>query len=141
MTHLIIPRVMAKIMIPFILLYAFYVQFHGDYSPGGGFQAGVIFAAAVILYTLIFHVKEAERAVRPTAVRVIGALGLLLYAGVGVVTLFLGGDYLEYGVLDDHDPVHGQHLGILLVELGVGICVAAIMISIFYAFVDLLRTE
>jgi multicomponent Na+:H+ antiporter subunit B len=141
MSHLIIPRVMAKVMIPFILLYALYVQFHGDYSPGGGFQAGVIFAAAVILYTLIFRVKEAERAVRPAAVRVIGALGLLLYAGVGVVTLFLGGDYLEYGVLDGHDPVHGQHLGILLVELGVGICVAAVMISVFYAFVDLLRAK
>jgi multicomponent Na+:H+ antiporter subunit B len=140
MNHLIVPRVMAKIMIPFILLYAFYVQFHGDYSPGGGFQAGVIFAAAVILYTLIFRVAEAERAVRPSAVRVIGALGLLLYAGVGVVTLFKGGAYLEYGVLK-HDPVHGQHLGILLVELGVGVCVAAIMISIFYAFVDFLRAQ
>jgi multicomponent Na+:H+ antiporter subunit B len=140
MNHLIVPRVMAKIMIPFILLYAFYVQFHGDYSPGGGFQAGVIFAAAVILYTLIFRVAEAERAVRPSAVRVIGALGLLLYAGVGVVTLFKGGAYLEYGVLE-HDPVHGQHLGILLVELGVGVCVAAIMISIFYAFVDFLRAQ
>ena len=141
MSHLIIPRVMAKVMIPFILLYAFYVQFHGDYSPGGGFQAGVIFAAAVVLYTLIFRVAEAERAVPPTVTRIVGAIGLLIYAGVGVVTMMLGGRYLEYGALDSHDPVHGQHVGILLVELGVGVCVAAIMISIFYAFTDLLRSE
>ena len=138
MSHLLIPRVMAKIMIPFIMLYAFYVQFHGDYSPGGGFQAGVILAAAVVLYTLIFRVAAAERAIPPRVVRVIGALGLLLYSGVGVVTMLMGGRYLGYDVLR-HDPVHGQHLGILLVELGVGICVAAIMIAIFFAFTDLLR--
>jgi multicomponent Na+:H+ antiporter subunit B len=138
--HLIVPRVMTKLMIPYILLYALYVQFHGDYSPGGGFQAGVIFAAAVVLYTLIFRVAEAERAVPPRAVRTVAALGLLLYAGVGVVTMLLGGNYLEYGVLR-HDPVYGQHLGILLVELGVGIGVAAVMIAIFYAFVDLMRAR
>jgi multicomponent Na+:H+ antiporter subunit B len=132
--------VIGKIAIPFILLYALYVQFHGDYSPGGGFQAGVIFAAALVLYTLIFRIAAAERAVSPVAVRLLGAGGLLLYASVGVVTLFKGGDFLAYNVLR-HDPVHGQHLGILLVELGVGICVASIMIAIFYAFVDLLRAE
>ena len=140
MSHLIVPRVMTKLMIPYILLYALYVQFHGDYSPGGGFQAGVIFAAAVVLYTLIFRVAEAERAIPPRAVRIIAALGLLLYAGVGVATMLMGGDYLEYGVLR-HDPIHGQHLGILLVELGVGIGVAAVMIAIFYAFVDLMRAR
>lgn len=140
MSHLIVPRVMTKLMIPYILLYALYVQFHGDYSPGGGFQAGVIFAAAVVLYTLIFRVAEAERAIPPQAVRIIAALGLLLYAGVGVATMLMGGDYLEYGVLR-HDPIHGQHLGILLVELGVGIGVAAVMIAIFYAFVDLMRAR
>jgi len=139
-SHLIVPRVMTKLMIPYILLYALYVQFHGDYSPGGGFQAGVIFAAAVVLYTLIFRVAEAERAIPPRAVRIIAALGLLLYAGVGVATMLMGGDYLEYGVLR-HDPIHGQHLGILLVELGVGIGVAAVMIAIFYAFVDLMRAR
>ena len=86
MNHLVVPRVVAKLMIPYILLYALYVQFHGDYSPGGGFQAGVIFASAVILYTLIFRIAEAERAVPPRVARHLAVVGLLLYAGVGVVT-------------------------------------------------------
>jgi multicomponent Na+:H+ antiporter subunit B len=61
------------------------------------------------------------------------ALGVLLYAGIGVVGLLLGGNYLNYSVLA-HDPVHGQHLGILLIEFGVGTTVAAVMIMIFYCF-------
>ena len=138
MNHLLVPRVMTKLITPYILLYALYVQFHGDYSPGGGFQAGVIFAAAIILYTLIFRIAEAERAIPPRVARVAAVAGLLLYAGVGVVTMMKGGRYLEYGVLA-HEFTEGQHLGILLVELGVGVCVAAVMITIFYSFVDLLR--
>ncbi len=62
------------------------------------------------------------------------ALGTLLYGGVGVVSMIMGGEFLHYGVLDHHNSVHGQHLGILLVELGVGITVAFVMVAIFYAF-------
>ena len=62
-------RVVAKLLIPYILLYAFYVQWHGDYGPGGGFQAGVIFAAGIILYALIFGLQAAESAIRPQQVR------------------------------------------------------------------------
>ena len=58
---------------------------------------------------------------------------MLLYGGVGVTTILLGGNFLDYGVLA-HDPVHGQHLGILLVELGVGITVTAVMTMIFFMF-------
>jgi len=127
-------RVIAKMLIPYLLLFALYVQFHGDYGPGGGFQAGVIFAAAFILYALIFGLESARRIVRPAALEGLLALGVLIYAGTGVVTMLRGGNFLEYGALNHHDPVHGQHLGILLVELGVGITVAAVMISIFFAF-------
>lgn len=130
----IIPRVITKIFIPFIMLFALYVQFHGDFGPGGGFQAGVIFAAAIVLYTLIFGIKAAERVVPPRVVEVLSALGVLIYAGTGVASMFLGGEFLNYNVLDAHDPVHGQHLGIILVELGVGITVAGVMICIFYMF-------
>ena len=134
MKHHTILRVVAKLLLPYILLFALYVQFHGDYGPGGGFQAGVIFAAGIILYAIVFGQQEARRVVTPNTVRTLTAAGVLLYAGVGVVTMFLGGRFLEYGVLDSHDPVHGQHLGILLIELGVGITVASVMISIFYSF-------
>ena len=134
----VVPRVVAKLLIPYILLYALYVQWHGDYSPGGGFQAGVIFAAAVILYALIFDLADAQRAVRPWVVNLLVPLGLLLYIGVGIVTILKGGVFLEYGVLE-HDPVHGQHLGILLVELGVGTTVAGVMLTVFYGFGEVVR--
>ncbi|RLA36290.1 MAG: Na(+)/H(+) antiporter subunit B [Gammaproteobacteria bacterium] len=133
MTHHVVLRVVAKLIIPLILLFALYVQFHGDYGPGGGFQAGVIFSAALILYALVFGLDSAQRAVPTTAVRVLMALGVLLYGGVGITSMLLGGNFLEYDVFAA-EPAAGQHLGILLVELGVGITVSTTMLAIFYAF-------
>ncbi|MDG4582818.1 MAG: Na(+)/H(+) antiporter subunit B [Candidatus Competibacter sp.] len=129
-----IPRLITKLLLPLILLFALYVQFHGDFGPGGGFQAGVIFAAGFVLYALVYGLDNARRIMPPWLLRIGVSLGVLIYAGVGVAGMLLGGAFLDYGVLDPHDPAHGQHLGILLVELGVGITVAAVMISIFYAF-------
>ena len=126
-------RVAGKLLIPFIMLFALYVQFHGDFGPGGGFQAGVIFGAALILYGLLFGVERLEQVVRPDAVRVLAGSGLLLYALVGVYGLLSGGNYLDYNVLAENVLV-GQHLGILLIELGVGTTVAAVMIMLFCAF-------
>jgi multicomponent Na+:H+ antiporter subunit B len=128
-------RIVAKLLVPMILLFALYVQFHGDFGPGGGFQAGVIFAVGFILYAMIFGVAAARDIARPAIVRSAIALGVLLYAGVGVASLLLGSNYLDYSPLA-HDPAHGQHVGILLVELGVGITVAAVMIAIFFTFAD-----
>jgi len=130
----IVLRVVGKALVPFILLFALYVQFHGDYGPGGGFQAGVIFAAGLILHALIFGLDALRRAVPQVVVEIGIALGTLLYGGVGVASMIMGGQFLHYGVLNHHDPIHGQHLGILLVELGVGITVAFVMVAIFYAF-------
>jgi len=131
--HHVVLRVIAKMIIPVIMLFALYVQFHGDYSPGGGFQAGVIFAASIILYALVFGLEAAERAAPPAVLRVLSVSGVLIYGGVGVVTMFLGGNFLDYNVLA-HDPRHGQHLGILLVELGVGLTVASTMLIIYFSF-------
>jgi multicomponent Na+:H+ antiporter subunit B len=128
-------RIAAKLLVPLILLFALYVQFHGDFGPGGGFQAGVIFGVGFILYGLVFGAAAIRRILPAAVIRSGIALGVLLYAGVGVAGLLLGGNYLEYSVLA-HDTVHGQHLGILLVELGVGITVAAVMVAIFLAFAD-----
>jgi multicomponent Na+:H+ antiporter subunit B len=130
----IVLRVVGKALVPFILLFALYVQFHGDYGPGGGFQAGVIFAAGLILHALIFGLDELRRAIPLVIVEIGIALGTLLYGGVGIASMMLGSEFLDYGALDRHAPVHGQHLGILLVELGVGITVTFVMVAIFYAF-------
>ncbi len=126
-------RVTTKLLMPFILLFALYVQFHGDFGPGGGFQAGVIFGAGFILYALVYGIESARRVAPAGALRVLISAGLLLYIGVGYAGLALGGNFLDYGVLA-HEPAHGQHLGIFLVELGVGITVAATMVTVFFNF-------
>ena len=134
MREKVVLRVVARGFVPFVVLFGLYVQFHGDFGPGGGFQAGVIVASGLILYSMIFGLEAVSRVV-PAAWAEVGACsGVLLYGGVGVASLFLGGNFLDYSVLDSHDPVHGQHLGILLVELGVGLTVASVMLSFYYAF-------
>ena len=129
----LILRVVAKLLMPFMLLFALYVQFHGDFGPGGGFQAGVIAAAAIIFYAIIFGLAAGRRLVPDWLVEKMLAAGVLLYAGVGLAGLFLGGNYLDYFVLD-HDPVHGQHRGIFWVEAGVALTVSGVMLELFYMF-------
>jgi multicomponent Na+:H+ antiporter subunit B len=129
----IILRIVSKLLIPLIILFALYVQFHGDFSPGGGFQAGVIFSAAFILYTLIFGIDTAEEVVPERVLRWIASLGVLLYAGTGFAALLMGGEFLNYSVLS-MDAVTGQHIGIILIELGVGMTVSSIMLLIFFTF-------
>ncbi len=126
-------RVGTKLLLPFILVFALYVQFHGDYGPGGGFQAGVIAAAMVILYAVTFGLEAAKRAMPPVLVETLIGLGVFLYAGVGIASMLMGGEFLNYSVLEE-DPVAGQLLGILLVELGVFITVFATMTAVFYSF-------
>ncbi len=140
LTRTSILRVVSKLLIPPILLFALYVQFHGDFGPGGGFQAGVIFASAFILYALIFGVDNARKVAPAWMTRIMLAAGVLLYAGVGVVAMLLGGDYLDYSMLSD-DAHAGQHLGITLIEFGVGTTVAGAMITIFLIFDGHLRAE
>jgi multicomponent Na+:H+ antiporter subunit B len=131
----LILRVVAKLLIPFILLFALYVQFHGDFGPGGGFQAGVIIAAGVIFYALIYGLADARKVVPEPLVESMMAIGVLIYGGVGVVGLLLGGQFLEYFVLDPV-PAHGQERGIFWVEVGVAITVSGVMLKIFYMFAD-----
>jgi len=132
--HLIL-RIVSKMLIPFILMFAFYVQFHGDFGPGGGFQAGVIFASAIFLYTMLFGMNTARRVINQAFIQILAATGVLLYGSVGVVSLLNGKSFFDYSALAS-DPIAGQHLGILLIELGVGITVAAVMIIIFFNFAD-----
>lgn len=141
-----IVREVTNFMIPPILLFALYVQFHGEYSPGGGFQAGVVFAAGIIAHALVHGVERTQRIVTPGVVRTLVSAGLLLYIAVGFATMLLGGNFLEYDALLAHGEghggghggeahnTHGQHLGILIIELGVGITVTAVMLAIFYGY-------
>lgn len=126
-------RVVSKFILPWVLVFGVYVQFHGDYGAGGGFQAGVIIAAAFILYGLIFGLQSVERLVPLKLVETLIPLGVLIYVGVGLAGFFTGEAFLDYSGLNE-DPVLGQEWGIFLVELGVGVAVASTMLALFYVF-------
>lgn len=135
MKYDVILRVGSKLLLPFILLFAFYVQFHGDYGPGGGFQAGVMAAGMLILYAIVFGNEALQRVAPRGFVDRCVPIGALLFASVGLVGPYFGKRYLDYSPLAD-DIIHAREWGILLVELGVLITVAATMTAIFYAFTE-----
>ena len=131
--HHLIPQVVGRLLIPFIMLFGLYVQFHGEYGPGGGFQAGAIIATGVILYALLEGEAEALRAIPRSVLLGLVVGGALLYGAVGVICMLLGGAFLDYSVLAE-DPVLGQQMGIIAIEAGVGMAVCGALLSIFHAF-------
>jgi len=135
MKHNLVLRFITKYLFPVIALFALYVQFHGDYGPGGGFQAGIILSVAFILYAMVFGIDMLEQVLPLGLLRILASTGVLIYAGTGVATLLMGGNFLDYDILSLH-PIQGQHIGIMVIELGVGITVSAVMLIIFYAFTD-----
>ena len=139
MNEHVVLRVVTKALIPFILLFGLYVQTHGDFGPGGGFQAGVIFASGFILYGLIFGIGAVRRVFPSRLLLSLTALGVLIFAGVGVVSLVMGGNFLEYAALAN-DPAFGNHIGIWLVELGIGVTVSSVMVIVFVSFADFRAT-
>ena len=131
--HHLIPQVVGRLLLPFIILFGLYVQFHGEYGPGGGFQAGAIIATGLILHALLEGEQAALRSVPAAAMQLLVVAGASLYGAVGVVCMMLGGSFLDYSVLHP-DPVTGRQLGIIVIELGVGMAVCGALLSIFHAF-------
>jgi multicomponent Na+:H+ antiporter subunit B len=129
----IIIKTICRILVPFMQVYALYVIMHGHYSPGGGFQGGVILAASFILLIIANGLEEGRRQISLKTLTVLASVGLLIYAGIGTVALLLGGNYLDYGKLPL--PLASipavRAMGILGIEIGVGIGVMAIMTTIF----------
>lgn len=132
--HHLILRVVTKLLVGAIMLFALYVQFHGDFSPGGGFQAGVIMAVAFIIYGIVFGLRTVKQVFPEWLVHKLISVGVLIYAGTGVYSMILGYDFLDYGAFTPEHPSHGQHWGLLIVEFGVGVTVTAVMVAIYYAF-------
>jgi len=136
MKHHIILKIVTKLLIPLILLFGLYVQFHGDFSAGGGFQAGVIFAAGFILYNIVFGLDNGRSILSSNTAKSLMAIGVILYIVVGFLGILLGGNFLEYNDLSS-TPIRGQLLGVFLVELGVGLTVSNVMVLVFYSFNDI----
>ena len=131
--HHLVPQVVGRLLIPFIVLFGLYVQFHGEYGPGGGFQAGAIIATGLILHALLEGEAAALRSIPRGVLLGMVAGGALLYTLVGVAGIALGGNFLDYSVLSEN-PVKGQQIGILAIEAGVGVTVCGALLSIFHAF-------
>lgn len=133
----IIKKTVSKFLIPFIQLFGLYVIIHGEVGAGGGFQGGVLLGVSIIVYSLVFGLKEARKRISITTKDLLVSGGALIYSGIGVLALFLGGNYLQYNVLLP-DPKFASIIGILGIEIGVGITVAAVMITLFY---ETVRTD
>jgi len=128
----VIRRVISRLFIPFIQLYGLYVIAHGELGPGGGFQGGVILGASIILYAIVFGMEEGRKRISQKVSDLLNSTGVLIYAGIGVLCLLAGGAFLEYTALPLGTPKLASHLGIYGIEIGVGITVAAVMITIFF---------
>ena len=128
-------KTVCRILVPFIQMFGLYVIMHGHSSPGGGFQGGVILGSSFILLSLAYGIDEVKRRFSLAWLTVLTSFGVFLYAGIGVLCLVLGANFLDYGVLPVVEP---RSIGMLGIEIGVGITVMAAVISIFH---DLITFE
>jgi len=132
--HDLIIKTICRILIPFIQLFSLYVVAHGDFSPGGGFQGGVMFGATLVLMAISFDLRTVLDRVGEKMLALLAACGVILYGGIGVLCMLLGGEFLDYGELARILPVHAEEaraLGMIGVEVGVGIAVTAVMAIIY----------
>ena len=128
----LIVKTVCRRLVPFIQLFGLYVVIHGHTSPGGGFQGGVILGASFILLAIAYGIEEMRRRFSLTALTVFTSTGVFLFAGIGVLCVLLGGNFLDYSMLPGAEP---RSLGMLGIEVGVGITVMAAMVSIFYELI------
>lgn len=131
----IIVKTLARLLMPFIIAYALYVVTHGHYSPGGGFQGGVILAAGFVLLVISHGMEKTKKYMTEKLAYIIGCIGVCIYGGIGFLCILLGGNFLDYGRLTKILPVseaQSRSLGILGVEMGVALAVMAVMCTIFF---------
>lgn len=131
----IILKTIISFIIPYALLYAFYIQINGEVSPGGGFQAGVIFASGVIAFDLLYGIKQTQQLLTTEILTTGGVIGVMIYAGTGVISLIFNDNYLNYSSISSNS-ITGQHTGIFMIELGVGLTVASVMCLIYSLLQD-----
>jgi len=130
----VIIQSISRYLTPLILLFGLYVIAHGHYSPGGGFQGGCILGASFILIMIAYDIDAVKKMMSEKMNTVLTGVGVLIYAGIGLLCLLLGANYLDYGILHKIlpvDPIKARALGTFGIEIGVGLTVMAVMVSIF----------
>lgn len=128
-------KTVVSFIIPYLILYAIYIQLNGEVSPGGGFQAGVIFASGIIAFDLLNGSKKTHEIFSEKALIICGIFGVLIYASTGLVSFLFDDNYLNYNSIAKtpwvNHPLTGQHIGIFFIEIGVGLTVSSIMCLIY----------
>ena len=128
-------KTVVSFIIPYLILYAIYIQLNGEVSPGGGFQAGVIFASGIIAFDLLNGSKKTHEFFSEKALIICGIFGVLIYASTGLVSFLFDDNYLNYNSIAKtpwvNHPLTGQHIGIFFIEIGVGLTVSSIMCLIY----------
>ena len=127
-----------RVLVPISLVYGVYVLMHGEYSPGGGFQAGALLAIGIVLARLIMGADAGFNISGKNAL-ILAGIGTCIYAFTGVLTLFGGGQVLDYGFIPFkifHELPEMHALGILMIEVGVTICVMNTIIDIMDIIID-----
>lgn len=124
-----------RLAVPLVQIFALYVIAHGHYSPGGGFQGGVMLGASFILVSLGGSLRDGLSRMSESAYIRLASLGILIYAGFGVLCQIFGRNFLDYGVLQKifftDGPEMARSHGIFAVEVGVAFTVMAIMFAMF----------
>jgi multicomponent Na+:H+ antiporter subunit B len=125
--------VAARTLSPAIQVMAFYVIIHGHYSPGGGFQGGVLLAASFLLLRLALGDRVGRQQVTTGKATLWSAAGTLVFVGLGALALAFGGNFLDYAAIPrlGVTPAEARYFGILIVELAVGVAVAGALVSIY----------
>ncbi len=133
-TDLII-RTSVRLMVPFIQLFGLYVIVHGHYSPGGGFQGGVLLGSAFILLALAYGVEYSKKYMSEFANFLTVNIGVFIFVGFGILCALVGGFFLDYGAMANVFPMplpEWRYWGVFVVEVGVGMGVMGIMVSLYW---------
>lgn len=129
----VVVRVTTAVVSPFIVLFGVYIIMHGHYGPGGGFAGGVFIAVGLILPRLALPDSVSYRLVPASLGPIAGAVGLLIFLAAGIAPMLAGASFLDYGAIQvgAMEVARARYLGILIVEVGVGITVFGAMLMIF----------
>jgi len=138
-SQVIMPTV--KVVAPFAFTFGLFVTFHGSGSPGGGFQGGAIMAAVVFMIAFAFGIEATRGWLANTAVVALAVGGALAFAGIGLVSVALGGAFLQYDLLPIPilDPVK---YGMEAVEVsGIAPIVAGVLMGLFFLLANGFNSE